>query len=257
MKFLTFSFSIFMAVSIAKTQDLGIHFGHQIFGVMNAKNPINGISIGLDIPRTGFITPYGQVTLFQPQSYTQGNIGILEPMNPMDPYIYNVSGRARTNSIAAEFGTIYYLGGAYDYGFSVMLHNSVRLMFLPTKVSLDGVENIDLTKYRFAPTNSFFNYPGTNGFALSTTFGLGGKYSFDWGSIYAMAGLELVLFGDKFPQYYYGEQSYISPFAFSTRIGIRRDLDFSGKSKKENAKPDSDSTPKERKPSRRELRRNL
>jgi hypothetical protein len=42
-----------------------------------------------------------------------------------------------------------------------------------------------------------------------------------------MANIELALFGDRLPRFYYDEFGGVSPLAFSTRIGIRRDLDFS------------------------------
>jgi len=253
MKLLISFFSLLFTFGIVRSQDVGVHFGHQVFGVMSAGNPIQGISLGLDVPRSGFVTPYGQLSLFIPQRFSETNIGVLEPNNPIDPYIYNVNGRAVTKAIALEFGTIYYLGGAYDYGFSVMLHNSVRLMFMPTKVQLEDVDGIDLTKYNFTPTNSFFTYPGNTGFALNTSFGLGAKYTFDWGSLYAMGGIELILMGDRFPQFYYGNQNHISPFAFSTRIGIRRELDFSGKSKPKKA----ESEPKDKKPSKRDIKNKM
>lgn len=203
-------------------QDMGIHLGHQMFSVFNSETNLHGISIGLDIPRTGFITPYGQFTAFLPKNYFEQNVGQAVPKDPSDPYL-NVDASSRVSTYSLELGTMYYFGGAYDYGFSVMLHNSFRILFAPTKREL-----IDFNPgaYDFFPNNPNFNSGSNTGLVLNTSFGLGAKYTFDWGSLYALAGIEIFLFGTNPPPY------YTNMFSYHTRIGVRRDLDFSGNAEK-------------------------
>lgn len=253
MKRFTFILAFLIYTNCVFSQDIGFHVGHQMFGIMNAKQPIHGLSIGLDIPRTGFVTPYGQVTLFAPFSIVEENIGSGIPKDLANPYILDVDGKIRTMTFSLEFGTIYYLGGAYDYGFSFMMHNSIRLSVMPTSVKL---QDFDFRNYDFQANSPNWDLAGYRGFAFNTSFGIGAKNTFEWGSLYGLVGLELLLMGDRFPQYYYNTQGSISPLAFSTRIGLRRDLDFSSK-KQAKDKPLKESSQKERRPSRRELRNNM
>jgi hypothetical protein len=226
---LKFLLPILLIGSSSFTQDIGYHFGHQMFGVFNARQPIHGISIGLDIPRTGFVTPYGQFSIFAPHKRIETNVGSGVPKNPADPFLFNVDAKARTNTYSFEFGTIYYIGGAYDYGFSAMVHNSLRLLLMPTKRELI---DFDFAKYEFQPSSVSTGLSGSNGFALYTSLGVGAKYSFDWGSIYAIGGIELALHGERLPSYFFDEFGIASRFAFSTRLGIRKELDFSSKGNK-------------------------
>lgn len=222
-------------VSNSFAQDMGVHFGHQIYGVLNAKQPLHGISIGLDIPRTGFVTPYGQVSIFLPNRdfFT---VGDAYSSTPGMPDIFGIRAISRANTYSAEFGTIYYMFGAYDYGFSVMMHNSLRVLFAPTKLYL---EDFDDANYTFSSYFPNFVLNSDNGFKTSYNalvvnigLGLGLKYSFDWGSVYAMAGLELFTMGERRPHYYYDENDQWSVFSYSTRIGVRRELDFSKSSER-------------------------
>ena len=221
--------SAFFYINNTYSQDMGIHFGHQMFGVFNAKQPLHGISIGLDIPRTGFITPYGQLSIFAPYRSEFRTIGSGVPNNAADPFIFDVQGRTRTMTYSLEFGTIYYLGGAYDYGFAAMVHNSIRILMMPTKTEL---VDFDFDNYVFEPINPNAALSNSTGFVLNTSAGLGIKYTFEWGSLYALGGLELALFGDRLPDYYYDELGRVSPISFSTRIGVRRELDFSKSSER-------------------------
>ena len=219
----SFILTLTFAISI-QAQDLGLHFGHQMFGVFNSQQQIHGVSIGLDIPRSGFVTPYGQFSMFLPYQVAENNVGLGEPIDPMDPFLFSVDALSRTMTYSFEFGTIYYFGGAYDYGFSGMIHNSIRLMLMPTRRQL---VDFDSDRYTFVPNNPNQGGLRTNGFVLNTSLGIGAKYTFDWGSLYALAGIELALFGERLPRFYFDEFGQASPLAFSTRIGIRRDLDFS------------------------------
>jgi hypothetical protein len=215
---LVFTFMFFASFA----QDMGLHMGHQMFRVFNSETSLHGISIGLDIPRTGFVTPYGQFTAFIPKSYFEENVGQAVPKDPMDPML-NVDARSRVSSYSLELGTMYYFGGAYDYGFSIMMHNSFRILFAPTKRELI---DFNAAKYDFFPNNPNFNPSSATGLVLNTSFGLGAKYTFDWGSLYAMTGIEIFLFGTNPPPY------YTNAFSFHTRIGVRRELDFSGNSER-------------------------
>jgi hypothetical protein len=207
-----------MVFSLTQAQDMGLHMGHQMFRVFNSETSLHGISIGLDIPRTGFVTPYGQFTAFIPKNYLEENVGQAFPKDPADQ-AFNVDARSRVSSYSLELGTMYYFGGAYDYGFSIMMHNSFRILFAPTKRELI---DFNPAKYDFFPNNPNFNPSSGTGLVLNTSFGLGAKYTFDWGSLYAIAGLEIFLFGTNPPPY------YTNAFSFHTRIGVRRELDFSG-----------------------------
>jgi len=220
MRIITILSFVYFFLGSSFSQDMGFHFGHQMYGVFNAKQPLHGISIGIDIPRSGFITPYGQPTVFSPRTNMVENIGQGVPVDPNDFFNINVNGKVRASTYSLEFGTMYYIGGAYDYGFSGMVHNSLRLLLIPQKVDLI---DFDINNYDFIP----FQDIGGTGFVLNTSFGLGVKYTFEWGSLYALGGIELALFGDKLPRYYYDETGDLSPLSFSTRIGIRRELDFS------------------------------
>jgi hypothetical protein len=212
---ITLVLSFIFSASFA--QDMGLHLGHQMFSVFNSPSNLHGISVGLDIPRTGFVTPYGQFTAFLPKKYSEDNVGQAVPKDPADPYL-TIGAESRVASYSMEFGTMYYFGGAYDYGFSVMMHNSFRVLFTPTKRELIGYNP---AKYDFFPNNPDFNTTSSTGLVLNTSFGLGAKYSFEWGSLYALAGLEIFLFGTNPPPY------YTSAFSYHTRIGVRRELDFS------------------------------
>lgn len=204
--------------SCSHAQDMGIHFGHQMFRVFGSETSLHGISLGLDIPRTGFVTPYGQLTAFLPKNYLEENVGQAVPKDPSDPFLI-VDARSRVSTYSLELGTMYYFIGAYDYGFSIMMHNSFRILVSPTKRELI---DFNASAYDFFPNNPNFNPNSGTGLVVNTNFGLGVKYSFDWGSLYALAGLEIFLFGTNPPPY------YTNAFSYHTRIGIRRELDFSG-----------------------------
>ncbi len=212
----------FVSFIHVQAQDLGVHFGHQIYGVFNTKQTLHGISIGLDIPRSGFTTPYGQLTVFLPKTSFEENIGEGTPKDTGDFFSVPANGNIRVNTFSLELGTMNYFGGAYDYGFSGMFHSSVRVLLMPQKIKL---VDFDSDNYDFKP---YPGYGGT-GLAVNAIFGAGAKYTFEWGSLYALANFELYLFGDpmRFPSYYFDEFNSVSRFSFSTRIGIRRDLDFS------------------------------
>jgi hypothetical protein len=211
---------LFISFGNGHAQDMGVHFGHQMFGVFNANQPLQGVSIGLDIPRTGFITPYGQVSAFLPKKDFAGTIGQGIPKDPNDFFNINADANIKTSTFSFEVGTIYYIGGAYDYGFSGLFQNSFRILLMNQKVDLI---DFDFDKYTFEP----FQNAGGIGFVLNTSLGGGLKYTFEWGSLYALANLEFALYGDRLPSYYFDEFGSVSPFSFSTRIGIRRELDFS------------------------------
>jgi len=213
--FILFITFMFLGVS---AQDMGIHLGHQMFRVFGSETSLHGISLGLDIPRTGFVTPYGQVTAFLPKNYVEENVGQGFPKDPADPFL-TVDARSRVSTFSLELGTMYYFLGAYDYGFSIMMHNSFRILIAPTKRELI---DFNPSTHDFFPNNPNFNPNSGTGLVVNTNFGLGAKYSFDWGSLYALAGLEIFLFGTNPPPY------YTNAFSFHTRIGIRRELDFSG-----------------------------
>lgn len=209
---------IFLSLfSYSKAQDMGLHIGHQMFRVFNSETSLHGISIGLDIPRTGFVTPYGQLTVFLPQRYFEENVGQAVPQNGFSPNLA-MDARTSVSTYSLELGTMYYFVSAYDYGFSIMMHNSFRILFAPTKRELI---DFDPANYTFQPNDINFNTKST-GLVLNTSFGLGAKYTFDWGSLYALAGIEIFLFGTNPPPY------YTNAFSFHTRIGVRRELNFSG-----------------------------
>ena len=87
MKRIILILSFLGTTSILNSQDMGLHLGHQMFRVFNSETSLHGISIGLDIPRTGFITPYGQFTAFLPKNYFEENVGQAVPKDPADPYL--------------------------------------------------------------------------------------------------------------------------------------------------------------------------
>jgi hypothetical protein len=211
-------FIVLLIVPFVKSQDMGFHVGHQMFSVFNSQTNLHGVSFGLDIPRTGFVTPYGQFTAFLPKNYLEQNVGQAIPKDPADPFL-TVDARSRVSTYSVELGTMYYFGGAYDYGFSIMMHNSFRILFAPTRRELI---DFNAGAYDFFPNNPNFNATSATGLVINTNFGLGMKYTFDWGSLYAMAGLEIFLFGSNPPPY------YTNAFSYHTRIGLRRELDFSG-----------------------------
>ena len=205
-------------------QDMGIHFGHQMFSSFQSTINNHGISIGLDIPRSGFVTPYGQVSLFLPYNSNPATdsiyLGEAVPKNNQG-FSKLVFADYRVTHVSLELGSIYYIGGAYDYGLSFMMHNSFRIAIFSTRYI---PRNFDPETYEFIqpPAPSPPIGARSAGLVLYTNLGLGLKYSFDWGSLYGMAGIDVMLLPYQPP---ISIQSFL---AYHTRIGIRRDLNFSG-----------------------------
>lgn len=196
-----------------------------MFGALGTKQPLHGISIGIDIPRTGFITPYGQLSAFIPKTYFEENVGSGQPKPGVNlPAIDMVNLETRVSTFSLELGTMYYIGGAYDYGFSAMFHNSFRALLIPTRHTFPNFTPETHDFWAINPSRNFDNIPS---FVLNVSGGVGLKYSFEWGSVYALAGIEVPLIPSGNVPYFYTPSGGLSFVNYSTRIGMRKELDFS------------------------------
>lgn len=216
-------FLLVLTFGFTRAQDWGLHAGYEMFSVFNNKTELHGITLGLDKPRSGFITPYGRISVFNTQKASLENVGSGNPFDFNDPFIPAVQAESKVRTFSLEFGTKYYLGGAYDYGFSGLFFNSFRILLMPSSWELI---DFDATKYEFQPINPSQSFSSSTGYALTTNFGGGLKYSFDWGSLYALGGLDLALIGDRLPPYFSGPEGFASSLSYSVRIGFRRSLEF-------------------------------
>jgi hypothetical protein len=158
-----------------------------------------------------------------PNPYILGTGTAINPSTT--PSLINVYERTRTNHISIELGTIYYIGGAYDYGWSFMMQNSIRATFFPQKNTLIGY-NPTLYDYNYTygdpNSGSFLNNHRAKemGVTLHTNFGIGAKYTYNDISFYGMVGLDIALIGVEPPEYVQRLMAY------HTRLGIRYPLNF-------------------------------
>jgi hypothetical protein len=213
MKNIIFLMATFLC-SFGMTQDLGLHFGHQMFSVFNSGTQLHGLSFGIDIPRNANITPYGQFTAFLPKK-SEGLAGIA--YHKTDFSSKDIYGVERTASYAIEIGTIYYLGDAYDYGLSFTLHSSMRLLLNPIKTEL---KDYDPFNYDFFPISENYNETKRTGATLYSNFGIGVKQTFGEISIYGMVGIDILLLGVPPAPF------YLTNFmGYHTRIGVRYPID--------------------------------
>lgn len=231
-KIVAFVFSF--ACSLVVAQDLGLHFGHQMFSVFNSQTRLHGLSFGIDIPRSASITPYGQFTAFIPKR-TEGLAGTA--FHKIDFTSKEIFGVEQTASYAIELGTIYYLGDAYDYGLSFTLHSSMRLLLNPIKTELRGYDPVN---YDFFPLSEDFNETKKTGASLYSNFGIGVKQTFGEFSIYGMVGIDILLMGIPPAPF------YLTNFmAYHTRIGVRYPIDSIKNSQKRQERRESRQKEKE------------
>jgi len=195
----------------------GLSYG--VGGSIDVLNPVNtgfympGVSVFVEIPRNESIVPYGKLGYFLPINIENPDGASIQAIDPMtNPYYSTAPLSTRVNTISLEGGTRYYLGNDYDIGLSALLETKVRLLVSPFK---EVVGDYDRDKYELDPIANY----GERATSLTFYVGFGGgvKYSQPWGTIYTMAGLDLLILGNV-------ATPVTSFMMFSMQIGYRRDL---------------------------------
>lgn len=208
---------LFSSFSLFGQSRTGGSFG--VAGSFDVLNPINtgvylpGISIAIEIPRNETIIPFGKLGYYLPQRIHNPDGATLVAIDPMtNPYQSSTTLSTKVNTISLEIGTRYFLGNDYDIGLAAMLETKIRLLVSPIS---EEVGDFDATKYQVDPTANYGDrYTSLTVFA---GFGAGIKYSQPWGTIFTLAGLDLLILGNV-------ASPITSTMMFSMQVGFRRDF---------------------------------
>jgi hypothetical protein len=215
-RIVVFLMVIFLS-AVSFGQSRGLSYG--VAGSFDLLNPINsgayipGISVAVELPRNESVVPYGKFGYFLPHREEEpGGVSIvaLDPLTT-NPIVSTARLDSRINTFSLEGGTRYYLGNDYDIGLAAMLETKIRLLISPVKSILG---DFDETKYELAEELPSQNYTSVTAYV---GFAGGIKYSQPWGTVYAMSGLDLLIFGNV-------GTPITSSMLFSVQVGFRRDF---------------------------------
>lgn len=188
-------------------------------GSFDMLNPVNtgfympGVSGFIELPRNETVVPYGKLGYFLPLNIDNPEGAAIIAIDPMtNPYASTAPLTTRINTISLEVGTRYNLGNDYDIGLAALLETKIRLLVSPYK---EVVGDFNREKYELDPTGNY----GDRATSLTFFVGFSGgvKYSQPWGTVFTMAGLDLLILGNV-------ATPATSFMMFSMQVGYRRDL---------------------------------
>jgi hypothetical protein len=194
-------------------QKYGVGGSFDILNPVGKKKFLPGVTVFFDVPKTDNIAFYGKLGYYFPTSIVDTNAYAIA-IDPMtNPYQVSAENKTVINIISLQGGTKYFVGNAYNVGFAGMFDTHFRLLVSPVKSSVTGY---DAKIYQQDP-----NVPTTAGKYVSMNLfagvGAGVKYSQPWGTLFASANIDLILF-------YLRPTALTSSFMLSVEVGYRRDI---------------------------------
>ena len=198
---------------IGNAQRFGVGGSFDVLNPIGKKKFLPGVSVFFDVPKTDNIAFYGKVGYYFPSSIVDSSAYVIA-IDPMtNPYQSSAENKTVVNTISLQGGTKYFVGNAYNVGFAGQFDTRIRLLVSPVKSSITGY---DASKYQQDPmvASTAGKYVSM---VLYAGVGAGVKYSQPWGTLFATANLDLLLF-------YLRPTALTSSFLFSLEVGYRRDI---------------------------------
>lgn len=197
----------------SEAQRVGIGGTFDIMNPVGKKKFMPGVSVFVDVPKSGSMAIYGKLGYYFPVKYTDSNAYVIA-IDPMtSPYQRTAQNETKISTFSLQGGTKYFVGNDYNVGFSGQFDTHFKLMFSPVKSRITGY---DATKYQPDPNNqqTAASYKALGLYAGASA---GLKYSKPWGTLFASASLDILLY-----------TNYVTPitslFVFGFHVGYRRDI---------------------------------
>lgn len=197
----------------SEAQRVGIGGTLDLMNPVGKKKFIPGVSVFVDVPKTKAIAIYGKLGYYFPVKYADSNAYVIA-IDPMtSPYQRSAQNSTKISTFSLQGGTKYFVGNDYNVGFSGQFDTHFRLLISSVKSTLTGY---DASLYKPDPSaqQNSSNYKSIGLFAGASA---GAKYSKPWGTIFASASLDLLLYTNRITP-------LSSMFIFGFHIGYRRDI---------------------------------
>lgn len=212
---------IVVCLSISVYAQIGISGGGSFLKGFSPGKPYGGFHIGLEVPRDDASSFYGRYSYYFPQKYTDSTLVSLEPRDPNtlppgSPYLLNVNGLPTMNYHLLQFGTRYYLGDGYDFGWAGYGGTDVMIAINQVKMKLAPY---DESLYMQTPETTREGSIFSLGFSLNA----GVKYSIPpTGTFYLDAGVGYYLLATASTSNTFGNMYNQLQFMFN--LGYRKDI---------------------------------
>jgi hypothetical protein len=215
------SFLIVLLVGNFTFSQVGISAGLSALKGFGPNKPWGGFNLGIEVPRDDQTSYYLRYTHHfskrdidsVPVYLAPRDITTIPPGQPLYPTISSIPSM---NYNIFQFGTRYYIGSGYDFGWSgyggtdfVLTFNKVKANHAP----------YDETLYRIE------DYSVYEGSAFSLGFGLHGgvKYSVPpMGTVFFDVSIAYILLYQQNSNFMYNEM--IQPLTFGFNLGVRKDI---------------------------------
>lgn len=219
MKGIKLLFALFIAAT--SFGQVGISGGLSSLKAFGPNKPWGGFHIGIEVPRDDQASYFFRFTHHFP---VKENDSLAISLMPRDinnvpsgmPYYPTIGSLPSMNYNIFEFGTRYYLGSGYDFGWAGYGGTNFVLTF--NKVRSNPADYDQEIYY----IDDVYNYEGT---AFSLGFGLNGgvKYSRPpWGTVYFDISIAYILLYQQNTNSMYN--SMIRPLTFGFNLGYRKDI---------------------------------
>lgn len=214
-------FIIAIMFSASALAQVGISSGLSALKGFGPNRPWGGFHIGVEVPRDDQASYYLRYTHHFPVRENDSIQLQLEPrdINNVPPgyqYYPIIGSLPSMNYNVFEFGTRYYIGDGYDFGWAGYGGTGFVLTFNRVRSNNAGYDE----EVYVLP--DYYNYEGT---AFSLGFGLNGgiKYSVPpWGTVYFDVNISYILLYQQNTNNLYN--SMIQPLTFGFNIGYRKDI---------------------------------
>lgn len=215
------SLLIVLLVTFGLKAQVGIFGGGSGLIGFGAPKPWGGFHLGVEVPRDDQMSYYLKYTHhFAVQdndslnlSLTPRDYSTLPPGYPLAP---NIGSYPTMNYNIICFGTRYYIGSGYDFGWSAYGGTEFLLTFNKVRAKTNPY---DEEHYYL---EDFYNYEGS-AFSLGFGFNAGVKYSVPpWGTIYFDLNLSYILLYNQNSDFMYN--GMVQPLTFGASIGYRKDI---------------------------------
>lgn len=217
----TISLFVLLFLSGVLNAQVGISGGLSGLKGFGPNKPWGGFHLGVEVPRDDQMSYYVRFTHhFQVKENDSLPIGLtprdITTLPPGMPYYPSINSLPSMNYNILNFGTRYYLGNSYDFGWGAYGGTDFVLTFNKVRANHAAYDE------QYYYVEDYYNYEGS-AFSLGFGLGAGVKYSVPpWGTVYLDLGISYILLYQQNTNYMYN--SMIRPLTFSMNIGYRKDI---------------------------------
>lgn len=201
---------------------VGVFGGTSIYKSAYVPGFYTGLQVGAEVPRDDMVSFFGRVTASFPQvSIDTIRVEAIDPTTTF-PGVKDVETKFKNSVVNFQFGTRYYLGNGYDYGFSAYGGSIFEISALTVKRSATDAD-FDESKYQFVSSDSQLYAEKGSVFLVNLGLSAGVKYNFYFGLLYFDVTGSYNLF-PMFTNAFSRDYGRASAINFTMNLGFRKDI---------------------------------